>query len=240
MHAAAAPAAAMPVIHAGHVPAAAAALAALAITAAVGGFLTRKRLAWETCFDMPVGLTAPHGADTGRPFELLLGEPGLRYPDPWADSTEQGWIVLLGITNPGCAPVRGRDFRIPLTFTFPGRRIHATRIVREPSGRAGRPAAGAPAIRLSARDSAEPSSGAIRPTRMHFTGDYVLCPNDSYTVMLLLSGTPAAPADIHQEGTLARGKIISRAGKPATRRDHSNQGKNRMHLCFWDSCGDAG
>lgn len=44
----------MPVISSGYAIAAAV-LAALAIAVAV--FFTRKRLAWETCFDMPVGLT---------------------------------------------------------------------------------------------------------------------------------------------------------------------------------------
>jgi hypothetical protein len=103
------PAAGEPVIDAGYVQAAAAALAALAILA-VAASLTGKRLAWETWFDMPVGLSTPPGTGTGTPLELHLAEPGLYHPGLCADSSEQGWIVPLGITNPGCARVRGRDF----------------------------------------------------------------------------------------------------------------------------------
>jgi hypothetical protein len=200
----AASATAMPVISSGYAMAAAV-LAVLAISAAV--FLTRRRLAWESCLDMPIGLHAPHANRTRTSLELHLAEPGLRYPGPRAGSTEQGWIVLLSITNPGCARVRGRDFRIPLTFVFPGRQIHATRIIPEPSGRPARPAARVPDIRLSAGDSSRPGSTADRPARMHLTGDYVLGPSDSYTVMLLLTGTPAGPARIQQEGALTSGKI---------------------------------
>ena len=208
----AAPAAAPQVIPSGYIQAVSTALSAPAITA-VACFLTRKRLAWETSFDMPVGLDTLHWGETGTPFELFLGDPGLRYTYPGADSIQQGWIVLLGITNPGWAPIRSRDFRTPLTFAFPGRQVHSTRILPEPSRRAARQAVRAAAIRLSV-DSAQSGGGASRPARIHLTGDYVLRPDDSYTVMLLLSGTPAGPTPIQQEGSLTSGKIIQRLGSP--------------------------
>jgi hypothetical protein len=56
-------------------------LAALAITAVVG-FLARKRLAWETWIDMPVGLTTSQAAGTQVLSQVLMGEPGLRYHEP--------------------------------------------------------------------------------------------------------------------------------------------------------------
>jgi hypothetical protein len=198
-------AAATTVIHSGYFQAAAAALlAALAITAAAG-FLARKRLAWETRLDMPVGVTTPQAAGTGTPARLLLGEPGLRYHVPHADSTEQGWLVLLGITNPGCSCIRSRDLGVPLTFAFPGRQIHAARILPEAATLTTRRAARAPTIRLLPENCLEPGHAA----RMYLTGEYELRPNDSYTIMLVLSGTPAAhPHRIRQEGSLASGKII--------------------------------
>ena len=140
-------AAATPVIHSGYVQAAAATLllAAPAITA-VTGFLARKRLVGETWLDMPVGLTAVLKAGTETPSQLLLGEPEFGYHKPGADSTGQGWLVLLGITNPGWTRVCGREFRAPLTFTFPGRQIHAARILPDPVAVKARRAARAPAI----------------------------------------------------------------------------------------------
>jgi hypothetical protein len=181
------------------------ALAASAATAAllvgltvtvVAGFLARKRLAWETRLDMPVDVSTPHVVGTSMAAQILLGEPG----------TEQGWLVFLGITNPGRTRVRGRDFGAPLTFAFPGRRIHAARILPEPAARTAQRRALRPAIRLSPGNPPE----AVGCARMHLTGDYVLRPNDSYTIMLVLSGALAARAPrIQQEGTLASGKIIS-------------------------------
>lgn len=187
-------------------------------------FLARKRIAWETWLDMPIGLElrqAP-GTDAAMTAEIILGDPGLRYSGPFTGSEEQGWLVVLGITNLGSAPVRGRDFSASLTFAFPGRQIHAARVLPETAARTARRAARAPAIRLSGADSPESGSGASRPARMYLIGDYVLHPSDSYTVMLLLSGNPAVHSRrIQQEGSLASGRIIP-TGEPATRpdRDH--------------------
>ena len=58
--------------------------------------LTCKRIAWEAYLDRPVCLAG----------------------------AQDGWLVALGITNPGLMPVRGRDFSAALASTFPGRDIH--------------------------------------------------------------------------------------------------------------------
>jgi hypothetical protein len=95
--------------------------------------LTRKRITCETYLDMPVGLTLRQEPGTGTPVisELHFGDPC-----PGPAGPQDGWLVALGITNPGCAPVRGSDFSAPLTFTFPGREVHATRISPGPAGTA--------------------------------------------------------------------------------------------------------
>ncbi len=82
--------------------AAAAVMAAVAACAAIV-LLSRKRITRDAWLDMPVGLSRP---DAGRTRELILGEPGLRNPDPQCDGLQQGWLVVLGITNPGPAAVR--------------------------------------------------------------------------------------------------------------------------------------
>ena len=119
------------------------AMTAVAACAAIV-LLSRKRITWDAWLDMPVGLSerdAP-ALDMGRTRELILGEPGLRHhPDPWTTDVQQGWLVVLGITNSRPATVRSGDFSAPLTFAFPGREVHATQILPEPTAasRAGHP-----------------------------------------------------------------------------------------------------
>jgi len=95
-------AAATPVIHSGYVQAATATLllAALAITAATG-LLARKRLAWETWLDMPVGLTAALTAGTETPSQLLLGEPASATTSPAQTAPDKDGL--------SCSASRTRD-----------------------------------------------------------------------------------------------------------------------------------
>jgi len=161
--------------------------------------LTRKRIAWETYLDMPVGLTFQQEPGTGTPLiiELHIQEP---CPGP-----QDGWLVALGITNPGCAPVRGSDFSAPLTFTFPGREIRAAQISPEPAGTAASRARHLPSARVSAAGG--------HAACLEIGGDFLLRPGGSYSVTVILSGTPAASSShIQQEGSLTSGKIITRPG----------------------------
>src|SRR5215472_5528242 len=180
-------AAATPVIHSGYIQAAAATLllAALAITAAAG-FLARKRLAWQTRVDMPVGLAAPQAAGTGTACRILLGESGLRHPGPYAGSTEQGWLVVLSITNAGLAPVRDGDFRAPLGFAFPGRQVRATQILPGPAPRTLGRTPRVPAVRVPAQDGLEASHADTRTTRVQLGGDFLLRPGDTCSLLVVL------------------------------------------------------
>jgi hypothetical protein len=179
-------------------------------------FLARKRIAWDACLDMPVGLASRQAPGIGMPMtmEIILGERTLGYPGPFTAGIQQGWLVVLTIANPGFAPVRGADFSAPLTFTFPGRQIHATQISAAPAARnAGRPLQ-PPAVHASAGTSREPGPPGSRAARLQVTGDFLLRPGDGCTVMVILSGTlPGDARRIQQEGSLASGKII-----PAIRR----------------------
>ena len=147
-------------------------MAAVAACAAIV-LVIRKRITWDTWVDMPVGLSPQDAAapDMGRTCELILGRPGLRYPDPWTAGAQQGWLVILGITNPGPATVRSRDFTAPLTFAFPGRQAHATQVLPESAGRLpGR----APAVRMPAQSSPDAGHADIRATRVQLTGQFLL------------------------------------------------------------------
>jgi len=168
--------------------------------------LTRKRIACETYLDMRVGLTLRQEPGTGTPVigELRFGEPG-----PGPAGAQEGWLVALGITNSGCGPVRGSDFSTPLTFTFPGREIHATIVSPGPAGTAASRARQPPAARVSAADGQAGSHAAC----LEISGDFLLRPGDTYAVTVILSGTPAASSGhVRQEGSLTSGKIITRPG----------------------------
>jgi len=61
---------------------------------AVTAFLTRKRIAWEACLDMPVGLTLRQepGTSTEITCEIFLGEAPLHDPGPRAATAQDGWL----------------------------------------------------------------------------------------------------------------------------------------------------
>ncbi|MHB1433525.1 MAG: hypothetical protein ACYCVZ_15600 [Streptosporangiaceae bacterium] len=171
-------------------------------------FLTRRRIAWEAYLDMPVGLTLRQEPGTGTPMisELHFGEP---CPGTSPDGTQEGWLVALGITNPGHAPVRGKDFSTPLAFTFPGREIHATQISPEPATPATSTAPRMPAGRVSAANRQAGSHAG----RLELSGDFLLRPGRSYSLTVILSGTPATSSRrIEQEGSLTNGKITTTPG----------------------------
>jgi len=164
--------------------------------------LTRKRIACETYLDMPVGLVLRREPGTGTPviIELRFAEPC-----PGPAGPQDGWLVALGITNPGCAPVRGSDFSAPLTFTFPGREIRATWISPEPAGTAASRARQLPSARV-------PAAGG-HAACLEIGGDFLLRPGGSYSVTVILSGIPAASySHIRQEGSLTNGKITTTPG----------------------------
>jgi hypothetical protein len=195
------------IAHAGY--AAAAGTAAMTAVAACAAFilLSRKQIAWDTWLDMPAGLDGqPAAAPGGGPVgHLVLGEPGLRYCGPWAGGIQHGWLVVVGITNPGPATSRSGDFSTPLAFAFPGREVHAARLLPESAGRPARTGPGMPAVRVPGQDG--PAAA-----RVELTGDFLLRPGDSYSLLLVLSGTPADQSRrVRHEGSLARGRIIAPA-----------------------------
>jgi hypothetical protein len=188
-----------------------AAMTAVAACAAIV-LLSRKRITWDAWLDMPVGLSrrdAP-ALDMGRTRELILGEPGLRHhPDPWTTDVQQGWLVVLGITNSGAATVRSGDFSAPLTFAFPGREVHATQILHEPAGRLQGRAFRVPTVRI-------PTQGS---PCVQLTDDFLLRPGDSYSLLLILTGAPAGRSfRVRHEGALASGKIIAPRGQASCSR----------------------
>ena len=195
-----------PVLHSGYAQAVGAALLAVLVIMPVTAFLIRKRVAWDVYLDMSVGLTPTQalGTDTGMTCEMLLGHPGLRDIGHHTGSAEQGWLLMLGITNPGFVPVRGRDFRVPLTFVFPGREIRASQILPEPASLTSK-APQMPAVHVPAESRVIGRAN----NRIQLSGDFTLHPRESYSVMLVLSGTPADHSRrIQDGGELTGGKIV--------------------------------
>jgi hypothetical protein len=158
---------------------------------------------------MPVGLTPPKVADGEPAGRILLGEAGLCNDGPYGPDTHGGWLVMLALTNAGWTPVRGSDFVVPLTFTFPGRQILSARISPDPADRAAARPARPPALCLSTESSRRLSSGDHSKAHIQVTRDFLLRPRRSCTITAVLSGTPAPDSPrVQQGGSLAGGKIV--------------------------------
>ena len=153
---------------------------------AAASLLHCKRLDFQVWLDMPGGADPAQGnPGRTRARHGLHPRPGSGRPEPRADGTQPGWLVLLGIRNHGLAPVRSADFSVPLAFTFPGRQVLAAWLCdapvagRTPAGLPGRRSAfpprtaqprvgySWPAISCSARKTPapSPSSSAEPPSR---------------------------------------------------------------------------
>ena len=177
---------------------------------AAASLLHCKRLDFQVWLDMPVRLTPPRATPAGPERAMVFTrDPGQGLPEPRADGTQPGWLVLLGIRNHGLAPVRSADFSVPLAFTFPGRQVLAAWLCDAPvAGKDPRPAS-RPAVRVPAEDGATPGSG--NPGRLLLAGDFLLRPKDACTIAVILSGTPVPDSrPVHRDGTLASGRITSR------------------------------
>jgi hypothetical protein len=90
---------------------------------------------------------------------------------------QEGWLVALGITNPGHAPVSSQDFSAPLAFEVPRPRDTRHRIqpkAGDPSRKHGTTAARSPHIRTT-DNPADNHTG-----RLELSGDFLLRPGDSH------------------------------------------------------------
>jgi hypothetical protein len=170
-------------------------------------FPARKRITWAIDLDVPVGLTP--GRSPGAAWTIAFAEHGLRPACPAPDVATQGWLLLVTVTNTGLTPIRGRDFRTPLAFRFPGREVCDARIFPDPadlhSGR--QPPALPAAINGTGRRTVEDSSQAPGVALGH---ELLLNRNGVLTLLALLRGTPAhGLPPVSQEGTLPGGTIVA-------------------------------
>jgi hypothetical protein len=177
---------------------------------AAASLLHRKRLDFQVWLDMPAGITPPRAAPAGPERAVVFTrDPGQGGPEPRADGTQPGWLVLLGIRNHGPDPVHSADFSVPLAFTFPGRQVLAAWACAAPAAEEERRPASRPAVRVPAEGGATPGSG--NPGLVLLAGDFLLRPKDACTIAVILSGTPVAGSlPVRRDGTLASGRITSR------------------------------
>jgi hypothetical protein len=180
-------------------------LAAIRGIWAAAALLTRKRLAWRTDLDMPIGLTPGQPHDTATTTRIIFADPDAPRPA----GPEDAWLVLLTIINTGLTPIRAEDFTAPLAFTFPGRQVRGAQINARPVART-RP--GRPASRAPARPDVHAGPGADAG-HMQLTGQYRLKPSDNVTMMFILTGTPAG-TPVQQHGSLPGGRITTKPLDP--------------------------
>lgn len=177
---------------------------------AAASLMPYKRLELQVCLDIPVGLTPPKATPAGPERAIVFaGNAGQGEPESLADGTQPGWLVLLSIRNQGLAPVRSEDFTDPLTFTFPGCQALAAWLCDAPRAeKERRPAARPTCVPIVGGAAQHPGCGD--PGRVHLVGDFLLRPNDAYTIAVILSGTPTVGArPVRQDGTLATGRVVS-------------------------------
>ncbi len=174
--------------------------------------LPRKRLEFLVFLDMPVGLTPPEAGPAGPERAIVFTRaPDQGGQEPRADGTQPGWLVLLGIRNQGPAPIRGTDFGLPPAITFPGRQVLAAWLSAAPAAGRERRHGPWPTTRGPDGVAAAPYPGSGDPDQVRLTGNFLLRPQDAYTITVILSGTPMAGSrPVHPDGALASGRSISR------------------------------
>ena len=170
---------------------------AVRATWSAAALLRRKRLAWRTDLDMPVGLVPEQqdGTDDEMTTKIIFTSPGGSCPA----GADDAWLVLLTIANTGLAPIRDEDFSAPLAFAFPGRHVCGVQLC--PSSRAGR---------IVGRVEMSPAAHADlnrSPARIQLSGQFLLNRNDQFTLMVILTGSPASP--VQQHGSLPGGRITA-------------------------------
>ena len=157
--------------------------------------LTRKRLAWRTDLDMPVGLVPEeqHGANDEMTTKIIFPRPGRSCPAGANDA----WLVLLTVANTGLAPIRDEDFSAPLTFAFPGRQVCGVQMCSNSRAR------------RAEMIPAAPAESSRSPACIQLSGQFLLNRNDQFTLMVILTGAPASPVQLH--GSLPGGRITTGA-----------------------------
>lgn len=117
----------------------------------------------------------------------IFAEHGLRLAGPDRDVAAEGWLVLVTVTNTGLIPVRGRDFRAPSGFRFPGREVCAARICPDP---AAVQVGGRPPVLPSALSDCGASTGGSRGPGIALGTELLLRRDDAFALMAVLRGAP--------------------------------------------------
>lgn len=173
----------------------------------------RTHLNYRVWLDTPVGLTPPRATPAGPERAIVFpGNGGLGGPEARADGAQPGRLALVTIRNQGTAPVPCADLTALLGLAFPGRQVLAARVSDAPAGKEHRRPASRPAASVATAAAAPCLPGSGGQGQAHLAGDFQLRPKDACTIVVILSGTPAAgPRRVRQDGMLADGKVTVRS-----------------------------
>jgi ABC-type phosphate transport system substrate-binding protein len=212
-------------------------------------FANRKRIAWRVYLDAPINLTPAKVKEmtTRLTFRVYVEQPG-RGPEA-STEVEVPWLAVLRVRNSGFVPIRGTDFNTPLTFAFPGREVRGAEVI-EASGDSDarilpqhQPARIPDPARLREVQHGSlaervrkllPGPGPAvgtgpgnghgprrAPTSEVQVGrEFLLNRRERFTLMIVLSGTPAdLRRKVRQTGSLVGGRIIQESPRrgPSTR-----------------------
>jgi phosphate transport system substrate-binding protein len=107
------------IVHSWPVQTAGGALIAVLVGWAAALYLNRKRVAWRAYVDKPITPSPdPARHVHGLTYTLSMDKEKVDNPQ----------LVLLRVRNAGLVDLKDEDFRLPLTFLFPGRRVRGAEI----------------------------------------------------------------------------------------------------------------
>jgi hypothetical protein len=106
------------IVHSWPVQTAGGALIAVLIGWAATLYLNRKRVAWRAYLDERIKPSPTPGTLKGLEYTLTIDKEKIDNPQ----------LVLLRVRNAGLTDLEESDFRLPLTFAFPGRRVRGVEV----------------------------------------------------------------------------------------------------------------
>lgn len=205
-------------------------------------FSSRKRIAWRAYMDDQPKLERQMQRsilNTGVDFRISVEKPDphkpgatVRQPVP-----DPCWLVLLRVRNSGFVTISPQDFNIPLTFTFPGRKVAGRYVIKQSQDFVAK-VLGDPEPRPTPRKSllqlllpslaspvaADPGGTGGRPRRaeqLQLSNQFSLNRGQRFELMVVLSGKP--PDDDEQKvqasGQIVGGRIVKEPPRrgPGTR-----------------------
>jgi ABC-type phosphate transport system substrate-binding protein len=200
-------------------------------------FGSRKRIAWRAYMDDLPKLERQQQrsiAGTGVNFAISVDKTDERTHRTVAEKVDDPtWLVLLRVRNSGFVTIGPEDFNIPLTFTFPGRKVAGKYVIRQDPEFVAQVLGEPEPVNEPRRTVLErmfpflatplpaDANEEQRREQLRLSNRFSLNRGQRFELMVVLSGTPPTEEDrkVIASGAIVGGKIIKEKPRrgPATR-----------------------